>query len=137
MPLRLKPADLIIIISVLAMGLGGLWYNLNLTGAPPPQKYAAVYVDNKLVAELSLADHYLYEFTFNGKDLEKHRAQLEVEPGRIRMLPLDRRLCPRGICSHTGWISKPYESIVCLPNRILVIFPAGPSGDNGVDGFTY
>lgn len=134
MPLRLKLADLIIIIVVLAVGLGSLWYNLSQAAVPPEQKYAAVYVDNKFVTELSLSEHFIYTFTFGQGN---HRAQLEVDRGRIRMLPLDRQLCPRGICSHTGWISEPYESIVCLPNRIMVLFAGGPPATDGIDGVTY
>ncbi len=51
------------------------------------------------------------------------------------MLPLSRELCPRGICSHTGWISRNYQSIVCVPNRIIVAF--SDKKLDGVDGVTY
>lgn len=33
---------------------------------------------------------------------------------------MDKRICPRKICSETGWIDKQYQNIVCLPNKILV-----------------
>lgn len=134
MSLRLKPADLIIIILVLAVGLGSLWHNLSQAAALPEQKYAALYVDNKFVTELSLSGHFIYTFTFGP---ENHQARLEVDRGRIRMLPLDRRFCPQGICSHTGWISEPYESIVCLPNRIMVVFTDGTPAVRNIDGVTY
>ncbi len=131
---RLKLADLIIFVLVLAVGLGSLWYNLSQAAGPVEQGYASVYVDNQLVTELSLSDHYIYTFSFGQG---AHQAQLEVERGRIRMLPLDRQLCPRGICSHTGWISAPYESIVCLPNRIMVVFSGEPGTPEEVDRVTY
>ncbi|HHX86834.1 MAG TPA: NusG domain II-containing protein [Firmicutes bacterium] len=136
MRLRLKPVDLLIIMAVLAVGLGSLWYNLSQAASPPEQKYAKVYVDNKLVSELSLPDHHQFIYRFNFGE-GNHQAQLEVDRGRIRMFPLDRQLCPRGICSHTGWISEPYESIVCLPNRIMIIFTGGPPAGDDIDGITY
>lgn len=38
------------------------------------------------------------------------------------MLEMDRKICPDAICSDTGWIRKKYQSIVCLPNKIVVRF---------------
>jgi len=35
-------------------------------------------------------------------------------------LPMDRIICPRGICSETGWIEDSMKAIVCLPNRLVV-----------------
>ncbi len=39
---------------------------------------------------------------------------------RVRMIEMDREICPEAICSETGWIDNSYQSIVCLPNRIIV-----------------
>ncbi len=36
------------------------------------------------------------------------------------MEEMDLKICPEKVCSETGWISKSYETIVCLPNRIAV-----------------
>lgn len=36
------------------------------------------------------------------------------------MKEMDKRVCPQKVCSLTGWISKKYKSIVCLPNQITV-----------------
>ena len=117
-------------------GLAGLWYNLD-RGGMSEQKYAAVYIDNKPVAELSLAESDRYAYTIHFGEEGQHEAILEIEGGRVRMLPLDESLCPRGICSHTGWISHHYESIVCLPNRIMVAFTQSPGDPDRIDGVTY
>lgn len=37
------------------------------------------------------------------------------------MLEMDKKICPNAICSYDGWIDKGYQSIVCLPNNIVVI----------------
>lgn len=51
---------------------------------------------------------------------------LEIEEGKIRMLASP---CPDHICVHQGWISKPGEAIVCVPNEVSVAV----EGDGGVD----
>lgn len=133
----LKPADYLIIAALLLAGLAGLWYNLQAGGRFQP-KYAIVYVDNQQVAELSLSEkeRFLYAISFGNEG--QHHAVLELEEGRVRMLPMGQALCPKGICSHTGWITYPYESIVCLPNRIMVVFSAAPGArDNDIDGITF
>lgn len=46
---------------------------------------------------------------------------LEVKDGQIRMQEMSRDICPNGICCRlTGWIEKTTQSIVCLPNKIVV-----------------
>ncbi|HOA36558.1 MAG TPA: NusG domain II-containing protein [Bacillota bacterium] len=134
--LRLKMADYIIIAVLILAGCAGLWLNLQQSGASP-QKYLTIYVDNELVAELSFApdDHFSYSFPYARG---RHSAVLEIEGGRARLLPLPEELCPKGICSHTGWISRSYESIVCLPNRIMIVFSHTPPEEGGnIDGITY
>ena len=133
---RLQTLDYIIIGVLLAAGLAGLWNNLQ-RGGMPRQKYIAVYVDNVLVDELSLAEGDSYEYPFNFGESGRYQAVLEIDGGRVRMQPMDQTLCPRAICSHTGWISHGYESIACLPNRILVIFTQAPASPDDVDGVTY
>jgi len=41
-------------------------------------------------------------------------------------------LCPNLQCVHQGWISKSYQSIVCLPNKMIVTI----EGDDKVVDFT-
>lgn len=134
--LKIKPADYILAGVILAWGLVGFWFNIQQASASE-QKYAVIYVQNQQIAELSLAeeDHFSYSFKFGE---EEHTALVEIEEGRIRMMPLEGDVCPKNICSHTGWIEYSYESIVCLPNQIMIVFTdiAGNSED-GLDGVTY
>lgn len=134
--LRLKTADYVIMAILLLAGFAGLWLNLQRSGAPQ-QKYLTIHVDNRAVAELSFApeDCFTYSFPYGQG---RHQATLEIEGGRVRLLPLPEELCPRGVCSHTGWISRSYESIVCLPNRIMIVISQAPGGKEGdIDSLTY
>ena len=49
---------------------------------------------------------------------------VEVKEGRIRVKESD---CPRRICLHTGWIQHPGETIVCVPNKIVIEIEASGS----------
>ncbi len=133
-----KKADYLLVGLIVVIGLGGFWFNLG--GAKASEhKYALVYVKNSMVAELSLVPGENYSYSFSFDEDNRHTAILEIDGGRIRMLPLGESICPQGICSHTGWIAYPYESIVCLPNQIMIVFTAAGEPGSGivVDGVTY
>lgn len=52
--------------------------------------------------------------------MEKGTAEIEVDGGKVRVLPMTRDLCPRGICSATGWIKRTGSSIICMPNLLVI-----------------
>ncbi|MGI1658726.1 MAG: NusG domain II-containing protein [Desulfitobacterium sp.] len=56
-----------------------------------------------------------YEFKFKDQT-----GFIEVKNGRVRMQEMDKEICPKGICSDTGWIDSATQAIVCLPNKIIV-----------------
>jgi hypothetical protein len=85
--------------------------------------------------ELSINGGTQQRISFPFGDHSEHIATIEISGGKVRMLPLDEELCPRGICSHTGWISRNYQSIVCVPNSIIIAF--SDKKIEGVDGVTY
>ena len=130
--------DKIIIALVFALSVTGFIANFTLESSAT-QLYAVVHIDNEQVAEFSFSpdDETQHSIPFGPNN--EHEAVLEVKDGRVRMLPMSTDLCPRGICSHTGWIEKGYETIVCVPNRIVVSFQEGaPDSYNGdLDGVTY
>jgi hypothetical protein len=135
--LKIKITDYLIIAVILAWGVVGFWYNLQQVSAAE-RKYATIYHENRQVAELSLAPGESYSYSFQFGDNEAYTAYVEIEDGRVRMLPLGEDICPNAICSHTGWIEYNYESIVCLPNRIMIVFSDLPGSDNeGIDGITF
>lgn len=53
-----------------------------------------------------------------GRDLPvSEHVTLRVEPGRICFTQSD---CPDGLCVKSGWLSRPGETAVCLPERITI-----------------
>jgi len=52
---------------------------------------------------------------------------IEVKEGRVRVL---KSPGPQQICVNRGWISKPGEAIICLPNRVIIEIPGRSDYDD-------
>ena len=63
-----------------------------------------------------------------------YTAVVQMENDRVR---IKSSTCTTQDCVHTGWISKPGQSIVCLPNRLVISLSGGSSSSgnssSGVD----
>ena len=70
--------------------------------------------------------------------LPKGEARLEMKGGKVRMLAMKRKICPKGICSQMGWIGRPGEMIICMPNRLVVRIEAsrGEADEPNMDAVT-
>ena len=121
MALKLTLYDILLILLIIAISLIVLLSNLRLGGLGG-QKYVLIYVDNKLVKEISYDERTERRIDFLFGQAGEYTATLEISEGLVRILPLPQELCPQGICAHTGWISRSYQSIVCVPNRIMIFF---------------
>ncbi len=67
-----------------------------------------VTVDGSLYGEYSLNEDLILDLGTN---------RLQIQNGRVSMLEAD---CPDLICVHHKAISRTGETIICLPNRIIV-----------------
>ncbi|WP_099191833.1 NusG domain II-containing protein [Tepidibacter mesophilus] len=112
----MRRGDIIIILLVVIISIGGM-VSVNKVSVDMDKKYVVIKVENETVQKI-LVDNKtegIYKFRFNNE-----YGYVEVKNGRARMIEMDKRICPRKICSEIGWIDKQYQSIVCLPNKILV-----------------
>lgn len=132
--MKLTFYDKLFAILIVVSSLGLFVFNLQ-TAAGPARRYINIHVNNEFVMELSFDESTEKEVTFPFGANKEHTAVLEISAGKVRMLPMVKELCPRSICSHTGWISKDYQSIVCVPNRIVISF--SEQKNDGVDGVTF
>lgn len=118
--------DIIVIAVILFLSTALILHDklgINLPSAGAAE--AAVFQDGKLLQRLKL-DKDQEVALFNGRML------LELRDGRIRVKESD---CPRRICLHTGWIQHPGETIVCVPNKMVIEINA--SGAPRVDAVAY
>ncbi len=70
--------------------------------------FVEVYKDNKIVYKDSLNKDYVVNL---------NTIVIEIKNKKVRVKSSN---CPHQICVNTGWISKPYQQIVCIPNKIYV-----------------
>ncbi|MEW6523800.1 MAG: NusG domain II-containing protein [Bacillota bacterium] len=124
--------DKLIIVSVAAFSIL-MWTTFQLW--PSPDRLVAVVeiAGQKVlefeVPQLGSQEVFQYQVAF-----PRGEATIETQNGKVRILPMPSEVCPLGICSATGWIGRTGQSIVCLPNRIVITLRGrGP----GVDGVTF
>jgi hypothetical protein len=87
-------------------------------------RWAIVRLDGQIVHQLSLAKDQ--EVTVVGPAGE---TVIQVQGGRVRVL---RSPGVQEICMRQGWIHKPGEALICLPNHVTIEIP----GDSGIDAIS-
>jgi hypothetical protein len=116
-----------IILSILPMGF------IKLANKGVKNESIVIKVGSETVKRIKLENSTtskLYDFKFGS-----NTGYIEVKNGEVRMLEMDKKTCPEGICSKTGWIKERHQSIVCLPNKIVVTFEGQQNGD--IDSVVY
>ena len=77
-------------------------------------KKALVYYDNKIVEEIDLSIIERKEYTVDGYN---GVVKIIAENGKVKV---QEEESPLHICSKQGFIENAYESIVCLPNKVII-----------------
>ena len=109
--------DIVLILAIALVGLCLLFFNGRKT---TPGSSVVVEIDGKTVASYPLDTDGV--FVLNGGT-----NTLEIKDGRARISDAD---CPNMQCVRQGWISRGGQSIVCLPNKLIVTVT---SSDRSVD----
>ncbi len=113
--IKLIVSSLLIILIIL--GIRFIFRNKN-------NKVAIVYYENKIVSKIDLSINNEYTVDgYNGK------VYMEVKDNKIRV---KEEVSPKHICSYQGFISETYETIVCLPNKIIIKIEANEELDTVV-----
>ena len=101
----MKLITIILIFSILILGV----YKLNNKSASS----ALVYYEDELILKIDLSKE---EKTYEVKG-DNGIVYIKAGNGRVKV---DEEISPRNLCSKQGYIKEPYESIVCLPNKIII-----------------
>ncbi|MDD3244152.1 MAG: NusG domain II-containing protein [Eubacteriales bacterium] len=116
---HVKRGDLVVAGIVLLMMAASLLPLLG--GAATRGTRADIYRDGSLLFSAALAQDAVYRISAG--------VQVEVKDGRARVCASD---CPDQVCVRTGWISRPGQTAVCLPNRLVVRVSGGEEALDGV-----
>ena len=109
MRLRFQKGDILAVAVPLVLAV--VLFCAFLPGKAQEALKAEIYLDGRLVKTVSLREEQ--SFVLEGD----WRNTVSVKDGRICVSHSD---CPGEDCVHSGWISEPGRSIVCLPNRVEV-----------------
>jgi len=85
-------------------------------------KEVLVYRENKIVKRFLLDRNLIFDVG---------NMRIEIRNKKVRVLKSN---CPNKICVKSGWISKKGESIVCVPNRTLILIKGEKTN---IDGITF
>ena len=105
--MRMKKMDFVLVLTVVVLAIGGfLLYNLF------GQKEAGL-----VVVEVDGSIYGEYELYENQEIFINDTNVIVIENGEVNMMEAD---CPDQICVKHVSISKNGETIVCLPNKVVV-----------------
>ncbi len=110
----IKKADIVLFLILLFFGLA--LSALALFSGTAGQK-VQISVDGKTYATYSLSENQIIEIKENG-----HTNKITINDGSVQMSYSD---CKNQICVHDGKISMTNQSIVCLPNKVMVEITGG------------
>ncbi len=100
------------LILIAALVLAGLLFGLVLLLTRTDGKTVEIRVSGEVVQQIPLSESGTYEIEgTNGSDV------LVIENGKAHM---EEASCPDGVCLGMGEIDSTGESIICLPNEIVV-----------------
>lgn len=77
-------------------------------------KKAIVYYEKKIVLEIDLSIKEKKEYEVKGYN---GTIKIISENGKVKVIEEES---PLHLCSKQGYISKSYESIICLPNKVVI-----------------
>ena len=86
--------------------------------------YAVIKVDGKVIKTLDLNSG---ETTIEVNGYQGGVNKVVINDGKVSMTEAD---CPDELCVKTGKISRVGETIVCLPNRVVVEIKGSPDDDS-------
>jgi hypothetical protein len=118
---KLFLGDKLLIILVLASVIGVSVMRAHSSKVPSAGGEFIVYLQN--------AEYGRFDLSKDGV-LEVNGIKIGVASGSVRVLEIN---CGRRICQHSA-ISRPGQSIICVPNRLMIEIAGG---GNNIDSVTY
>ncbi len=105
----IKKADIALFFIILIFGLALSWFSLT---AGTNGGKVVITVNGETYATYSLYEDRDIEITQKG-----HTNNITIKDGKVSM---EYSSCPNQICVNTHAISESKDSIVCLPNKVMV-----------------
>ncbi|NLU10015.1 MAG: NusG domain II-containing protein [Tepidanaerobacter acetatoxydans] len=123
--------DKLLIIFVLLLAFI-LFIGFQIYGLTNDKTYALIEIDGKVYQKISLGE--------NGPKLKltiplaHGKSIVEINQNKVRMQYAD---CPDRDCVRQGWISRPGQMIVCLPNKLVIKIESSKPTKDEVDAVSF
>lgn len=104
--------DIILAIIIFILGISFLLVT-KLIALDNPSK-ADVYYDSKKILTIDLSISKAKKYTVKGYNGD---VVIEADKYKIRVI---KETSPLHLCSKQGWINSSLQTIVCLPNKIII-----------------
>ncbi len=117
----IKKADILLFIVILVIGMAVSFWTLSGSDAG---ERAVVTVDGRLYGTYPLMQDQEIDVRQNG-----HQNHITIKDGQVSMTFSD---CHNQVCVNTGKISKTSQTIVCLPNKVMVEIVSDEGGEADV-----
>ncbi len=105
--------DFMIWIIIIMLALGGMFYYHNLASSGEPFVSISVNSEEYEIIPLTEANNNFRREIKGANGL----TVIEILDQRVRVIS---SACPDKLCVHSGWIDKPGQILVCLPNKVVV-----------------
>ncbi|MFZ5353865.1 MAG: NusG domain II-containing protein [Bacillota bacterium] len=129
--MKFKKGDILIVLLVAVVG--SAWYIYSMLSNTAESGQIVIQVDNEIVRKMLLSDIKASE--------ELH---IDLGKGRHMDIVMDKDgvyveevICPDEVCKKTGKITRVGQSIVCLPNRVVIFIEGKKDTDTDIDGISY
>lgn len=103
-----------IILSILIFSVVLSFFTVAHLGKESGNLKAVIKVDGEIYKEIKLKDNYNNFIEINSKFGYN---KISIEKNRIKMVDAS---CEDKLCKDERSISKPFQSLICLPNRVIV-----------------
>lgn len=101
--------DLLLIAIILITAFG---FGFHIFSSKNGPSTVEIYLNNKLIKVLPLTQEGYYKMKYNDVSFT-----VQIKGGKVRMQESN---CPRKVCVHQGWIEQGGESIICVPNKVVI-----------------
>lgn len=126
--MKLKKLDYIVIIILTLFTIASFIGTIFYSNKKYNEVYVEIEVDGKLYKKVPLQNH---EEIIKIESAEGVNI-IEITQGKVHVQDAD---CPDKVCVKDGFISKPGQILVCLPNRVLIQIKG--QNDDIIDSSTY
>lgn len=117
LPLRIRAADILLIAVFIVVSILTFYHTRHRYHGG---SFYLIEVDGSVVYRLPLHTDTLLSLTGMTGPLS-----IQTSGAKVRILETS---CPLKICKRTGWIHRPGESIICVPNALSITIEGAQEG---------